>query len=108
MANYLLIESKDPFEAADVPSDYQLAGDLAAAGNDVTLFLVQNGVLPARTSKHSQALTDLAGKKVTVLADAFSLKERGIDAGKLAEGVSAAELETVVDAMAAGHKTMWL
>ena len=48
MAKYLLIESRDPFESNDVAFAYGLASDLAKEGNEVTLFLVQNGVLPAR------------------------------------------------------------
>ena len=50
MAKYLLIESRDPFDSNDVANYYNLASGLAAAGNDVTLFLVQNGVFPARNS----------------------------------------------------------
>ena len=48
MARYLLIESRDPFEFADTNYMYDLAGDLSAKGNNVTLFLVQNGVFCAR------------------------------------------------------------
>ena len=48
MARYVLIESRDPFESRDVPYYYGLANDLAAQGQEVTLFLVQNGVLAAR------------------------------------------------------------
>ncbi len=48
MANYLLIESRDPFECKDVNYYYDLASSLAAEAEGVTLFLVQNGVLPAR------------------------------------------------------------
>jgi sulfur relay (sulfurtransferase) complex TusBCD TusD component (DsrE family) len=108
MANYLLIESRDPFSTTDVLQDYTLASDLKKRGNDVTLFLVQNGVLPARTSAHSERLTQLAKDDVTVLADGFSLNERGIATEKLVEGVARAELEIVVDGLAAGHITIWL
>ena len=48
MARYLLIESRDPFDSNDTQFWSDLAGQLAAAKNEVTLFLVQNGVLPAR------------------------------------------------------------
>jgi len=48
MAKYLLIESRDPFEYGDVDYFCNMAGDLASAGNDVTLFLIQNGVLMCR------------------------------------------------------------
>jgi len=51
--NYLLIESRDPFESNDVLYYYELSKGLVEAGNEVTLFLVQNGVLAARPSVHS-------------------------------------------------------
>ena len=105
MAQYLLIESRDPFESNDVSYYYDLARGLAESGNQVTLLLVQNGVLSARPSAHSAALGALARSGVTVLADDFSVKERGI--ARLAEGVVAAPIDVVVDHLAAGHKTLW-
>ena len=105
MAQYLLIESRDPFESNDVGYYYDLAKGLVEEGNQVTLFLVQNGVLAARPSIQSSRLDALAQCGVTVLADDFSLQERGI--AKLAEGVAAAAIGVVVDHLAAGHKTLW-
>ena len=105
MAQYLLIESRDPFESKDVGYYYDLAKGLVEGGNQVTLFLAQNGVLSARPSAQSDALSALARSGVTVLADDFSLQERGI--AKLAEGVAAASIDVVVDHLAAGHKTLW-
>ena len=61
MTKYLLIESRDPFESNDVGYYYDLAADLARRGDEVTLFLVQNGVLPAR----SGVLSDLLAKGET-------------------------------------------
>jgi len=105
MAQYLLIESRDPFECNDVGYYYDLAKNLADSGNSVTLFLAQNGVFPARPSAHSGTLSALARSGVKVLADEFSLQERGIS--KLAEGVSAAPIDVVVDHLADGCKTLW-
>src|SRR5438132_1092433 len=105
MTEYLLIESRDPFESNDVSYYYDLARGLVEGGNQVTLFLAQNGVLAARPSAHSAALSALAQGGVTVLADDFSLKERGI--AKLAEGIAEASIEVVVDYLAAGYKTLW-
>jgi sulfur relay (sulfurtransferase) complex TusBCD TusD component (DsrE family) len=105
MHNYLLIESRDPFESNDVRYYYQLSKDLVEAGNNVTLFLVQNGVLAARPSAHSAGLSALCQSGVEVLADDFSLSERGIS--KLAEGIVAAPIDVIVDRLAAGHKTLW-
>jgi len=105
MAQYVLIESRDPFESNDVGYFYDLAKGLVESGNQVTLFLAQNGVMSARPSAHSAALSALAQGGVKVLADEFSLQERGI--AKLAEGVAAAAIDVVVDHLAAGHKTLW-
>ncbi|MBM4362915.1 MAG: sulfur reduction protein DsrE [Deltaproteobacteria bacterium] len=105
MAAYLLIESREPFECNDVGYYYELAGNLAAEGNDVTLLLVQNGVLPARPGAQAPALAALVDRGVKVLADDFSLAERGIQT--LRSGVTAAPISVVVDHLEAGHKTLW-
>ena len=48
MSMYLLIESRDPFEAAGTGDFAALALSLAHAGHRVTFFLVENGVLVVR------------------------------------------------------------
>lgn len=68
---------------------------------------MQNRVLPARPGARSAALQALADAGVEVLADDFSLRERGIPASSLAPGVKAAPLDVVVDQMADGRKTLW-
>jgi sulfur relay (sulfurtransferase) complex TusBCD TusD component (DsrE family) len=105
MSDYLLIASRDPFTHASARRCYELAASLAGEGKRVTLFLVQNGVLPARPSPASAELAELARRGVRVLADDFSLRERGISG--LAPGVSPAPLEVVIDALAGGAKALW-
>lgn len=107
MAKYLLIESRDPFESADAAHYVDLAKGLVKEGHAVTLFLVQNGVLPARPCTKSAPLADAAKAGVEVLADDFSLRERGIDPQRLAQGVKAAALDVVVDQLAEGRKALW-
>ena len=109
MAKYILIESRDPFTSNDVGTYfYDLAADLAKEGNEVTLFLVENGVFPARKSAKSDPLcTQLARSGVTVLADEFSLRERGITTSLLAAGVKPAPLDVVIDQLAEGRKALW-
>ena len=108
MAKYLLIESRDPFETSDVSYYYELATSLARSGNAVTLFLAQNGVLPARKSAHSGPLTAAVQAGVEVLADDFSLRERAIGPSRLASGVTSASLDVVIDQLAEGRKAIWL
>ena len=107
MPRYLLIESRDPFDSNDTRFCVDLATQLAAAKNQVTVFLVQNGVLPARAGARSGDLAKLAGAGVSVLADSFSLKERGIDEKGLAAGITPAALDVVLDALAEGAKVIW-
>jgi predicted peroxiredoxin len=107
MPRYLLIESRDPFDSNDTGFWCDLAQQLAAAEHEVTLFLVQNGVLPVRPGAYSGNLSGLAGAGVRVLADSFSLKERGIDETRLTSGVAAAPLDVVLDALAEGVKVIW-
>jgi sulfur relay (sulfurtransferase) complex TusBCD TusD component (DsrE family) len=106
MAKYFLIESRSPFDSPDVNYNYQLALDLANNGNEVTLFLVENGVFVARKTTNVVSLDAL--NNVNILADDFSLRERGIFNNEMRNNIKIAEISTVVEAMANGAKTMWL
>ena len=77
MADYLLIESRDPFEFRNIVFCPDLAQRLDT-GNHVTIFLVQNGVLPARAGAYSPILSQLAQAGAEIFADNFSLCQRGI------------------------------
>lgn len=107
MGTYLMIESRDPFTSGDVSDHLATVEGLAKKGNNVTLFLVQNGVLPARQSTKSEELTRLSKLGVKVLADEFSLRERGVSEQRLAQGVESAPLDVVIDHLAEGSKTIW-
>ena len=108
MGSYVLFESQDPLESAQVPSHYELAAALKKAGNQVTMFLVQNGVLGARRALRSQGVPGLVEAGVEVLADDFSLRERGISASRLSPGVKVATIDDALDQFAAGRKALWL
>ena len=84
MADYVLIESRDPFEYSDTGYFYEVAAALSKAGNNVPFFLVQNGVLTARKGISNSAVDKLqkAAPGVKILADEFSLRERAIPGGK--------------------------
>jgi hypothetical protein len=105
MSSYLLIESRDPFDSADTGFCRDLASRLAAAGHSVTLFLVQNGVLPARAGCSAPGFAELARAGVEVLADDFSLRERAIE--RLQPEIKASAIDVVIDRMADGCKLIW-
>jgi intracellular sulfur oxidation DsrE/DsrF family protein len=107
MADYLLFESRDPFDCAEVGSHWALAEGLARDAGRVTLFLVQNGVLTTRPGARARELARLAAAGVEVLADDFSLRERGIPPARLPAGVKAASIDAALDRLAEGRKALW-
>ena len=107
MSRYVLIQSKSPWESGDVDQFYSLARELGQSGNDVTFFLVQNGVMSARNGAKDAAFDQLAGGNVRILADDFSLRERAIEKSALKQRVSSSPIDEVVDLLAGGAKALW-
>ena len=107
MTSYLLIESRDPFESRGFGQRCDLAATMVAGGAAVTLFLVENGVLAARASARAQEIEKLSRSGVSVLADEFALRERGIAAAELAPSVKSTGLDELVKRLAAGAKSIW-
>ena len=107
MASYLLIESRDPFTSGEAGFYQDLSRRLVAGGDQVTVFLVENGVLPARSGAVGAGLSELVQAGVEVLADDFSLRERGIPLDRLKPGIKPAAIDLVIDRLAAGCKAIW-
>ena len=106
MKRYIFIESRDPFESRDTQFVEDTAVAVKERGHEVTVFLVQNGVLAARTSV--RRLGRLAEAGVTLLADDFSLRERGIGADELAPGIRESGIDALVDALVQENtKALW-
>ena len=107
MAKYLFIESRDPFEFTDVKQTWDLAADLAGKGNDVAMFLVQNGVLAGRKKARVSTMGDLSG--VRVYADDLSLEERAIPRESVRNGITVAGIDALTDLiMEDGRKPIWI
>ncbi len=107
MTKYLLIETQDPFEnavARDLPA---VVEGFLARGHEVTLYLIQNAVLGLRKGSSCEALFGhLRQKKVTLLADGFSLRERAI--GATVDGVTAIEMKDFIPLLFTdGTKVIW-
>jgi sulfur relay (sulfurtransferase) complex TusBCD TusD component (DsrE family) len=95
VSNYVLIDSRGPFENADLEHVPRLAEQLASAGHSVIVFLLQNGVLGARPgSRVASYLAHLGKHRVQVLADDDALKERAV--AKLTDGVRRSNLDELV------------
>lgn len=108
MTNYLFIESRDPFESRDTRFVEETAVALKKAGQEVIVFLVQNGVLAARSHAQNSYLSCLTRNGVNVLVDDFSLTERGIQTSDLLHGIKPASIESLVDALVQENtKAIW-
>ena len=107
MSKYLFIESSDPFESRDCANLAETAKDLQSRGNEVTVLLIQNGVLAARHQARGSHAPGLVKAGITVLVDDFSLRERGISAAELSPGIKESSIDTIADALLEGTKTIW-
>ena len=107
-SQYVVIESRDPFDSADTAFVSETAVALRARGRPVTVYFVQNGVLATRAGARASHVPKLALAGVTVLVDDFSLRERGIERGELSAGVREASIDALVDlVMQPNTKTFW-
>jgi hypothetical protein len=107
MANYLIIASEDPFESRRTERMRELAVSLARRGGKVSVYLAQNAVLGARRNSKGRACASLLTECIDVLADDFSLRERGIGPTALLPGVKVASLDVVIARLAHGWKAFW-
>jgi len=108
MTKYIFIESRDPFESRDTRFVEETAAALKQRGNQVTVFLVQNGVLACRRKADDPYLMRLVKAGVTLLADDFSLSERGNRSEDLVHGVRPANIEFLVEALVQiNTKAIW-
>jgi sulfur relay (sulfurtransferase) DsrF/TusC family protein len=109
MTSYVFIESRDPFESRDARFIVvDTATALKQLDNEVTVFLVQNGVLASRKNAAGSHLPQLAKAGITLLADDFSLCERGIQPAELAAGIQPSSIDTLVEILVRENtKAIW-
>jgi sulfur relay (sulfurtransferase) complex TusBCD TusD component (DsrE family) len=107
MSGYLVFASRDPFSDRGAESMLEMCQKLCRSGEDLTVFLVENGALAARKTPKSTILTEMFKGGTKVLVDDVSLAERGISTDRLAEGIEVASIDVAVDEMASGKKTFW-
>ena len=106
MKGLMIVESRDPTAHGDVDWMGRLATAVHGDGVPTAIFLADNGVLGARQGAIS-AVGDWIAAGVTVSADRFALRERGISDAQLVPGVAPADLEAVLDSLASGASVIW-
>ena len=96
MTNLLLVLSKDPY-TTEIPNLVLDIGLKAKAkGNNVSLYLVEDGVTAARKSEFGNKLQDAKKKGIKILADDKAVQSRGLD-GNLVDWVQVKEIGTLLD-----------
>jgi sulfur relay (sulfurtransferase) complex TusBCD TusD component (DsrE family) len=96
VAKYLLVDNRDLHEHARGKYLLNVASGLKNKGHEVTLFLVENGVLAAGSdSAIGKSLTALSKGGIKILAEDASLKRRGIE--RVGEGITVSNMDELAD-----------
>ncbi|MEU6479404.1 DsrE family protein [Streptomyces sp. NPDC047017] len=113
MDEYLLIESQGPWGGPGAERFVDDAGRLRAAGHDVALLLIENGVTAALagqgdTGAPARSLRGLLDRGGHVWVDAFSLAHRALVPEQLLPGVRTVEMDEVAARLLApGVRGVW-
>ena len=108
MSNYIFIETREPFSSTDTHFVADTAIELRQNGHDVTVFFVQNGVLALRKTATPSSVSLLVQAGIKLVADSFSLCERGLLSDERSDGVRPADIGTLVDLLVQGDtKALW-
>lgn len=101
MKRYLIIGSRDLTEYVNGQYLPLMVETLRKKGHEVTVFLIENGVVAARGgSKAGRVLNSLADKGARVLAEDVSCRARGVTC--LASGISMSSLDVLAEFISEG------
>lgn len=106
MKELLIVETRDSAEHRDTENMAQLAAGLSRRGVKVSILLAENGAFSARRCGDG-GLAAAMREGVAVAVDRFALEERAIRLEDLNEGIAAADIDHVVDRLAAGASVIW-
>lgn len=106
MVNLLLIMSKDPYttETPDLVLDIGL--NSKEKGNDVTLYLVEDGVTAARKSEFGDKLAAAHKKGIKIYADDKAVLSRSLT-DKLIGWVQIKEIGALLDYIMDYDRVVW-
>ncbi len=106
MSSLLLVLSKDPYttETPDLVLDIGL--NAKGKGNNVTLYLVEDGVTAARKSEFGNKLASAQKKGIKIYADDKAVLSRSLT-NKLINGVEIKEIGTLLDFIMDYDKVAW-
>ena len=97
MSRCLFIESQDPFEDQGATAYLGYALELSKQKHAVTVFFVENGANAVRKGANLPLRDALRDAGVEMKVDELALRERGIVASRVVDGVASAELDEMLD-----------
>ncbi len=106
MTKLLMVLSKDPYttETPDLVLDIGL--NAKDKGNDVSLYLVEDGVTAARKTEFGNKLTAAHKKGIKVYADDKAVLARALT-NKLISWVEIKEIGTLLDFIMNSDRVVW-
>ncbi len=106
MKTLLMVLSKDPYttETPDLVLDIGL--DAKAKGNDVSLYLIEDGVTAARKSEFGNKLEAAHKKGIKIYADDKAVLSRSLT-NKLISRVEIKEIGTLLDYIMVYDRVVW-
>ncbi len=108
MAQYLLIESKNPLDGGEYA--FELATQLRQLQHSVTIYLIQDAVFAARKGFEAgeKLVSEAKAQTATLLADEVSLRQRGVIKERLSGAVRVSNMGELVDLlMDKSDKAIW-
>lgn len=96
MTKLLVVLSKDPYTTEIPDLALSIGLDAQAKGNDVSFYLIEDGVTAARNGGFAEKIVDAQSQGLQFFADDKSVFHRGLK-NKLVDGVQVKEIGTLLD-----------
>jgi sulfur relay protein TusB/DsrH len=106
MASLLLVLSKDPYSTEIPDLVLNIGLDAKEKGNDVCLYLIEDGVTATRAGSYSEKISNVQSNGIKVYADDKSVAARGIE-GKIISGVEVKDIEVLFDFIMESDRVAW-
>ncbi len=106
MTNLLLVLSKDPYTTETPELVLDIGLNAKEKGNDVALYLVEDGVTTARKSEFGNKLAAAHKKGIKIYADDKAVLSRSLT-GKLISWVEIKEIGALLDFIMDSDRVAW-
>jgi len=106
MTNLLIVLSKDPYTTETPDLVLDIGMNAKEKGNDVSIYLVEDGVTAARKSEFGNKLAAAQEKGMKVFADDKAVLSRSLT-NKIIGGVEIKEISTLLDYIMEYDRVVW-